>query len=174
MPPPKEGVAPAYNPLPASSGTPFTTLFEFVATADNSPFYTVPAGIQWRKETFGSEEAIYQYLEDLQIKAGDLVVQKLGTDILTDKAGKMRQCAMVSIRIPLKFGEGGIDAAKMGEVMTYIIDALRRENTYMAIFSYKGQLYTRLSAQTYLELEDFAWAADLLVKTCEEARKAFM
>ena len=43
--------------------------------------------------------------------------------------------------------------------------------TFVALFVYGGRWWARLSAQVYLELEDFEWAGRTLKEVCERAAR---
>lgn len=49
----------------------------------------------------------------------------------------------------------------------FIQNALMEEyKTFVPVFVYAGALWTRLSAQVYLEKSDFEWLADVLAEAC--------
>lgn len=68
---------------------------------------------------------------------------------------------------------GGIEAitVKKEEVPTvvnWLQETLVSEfNTFVAIYEYHGQIYTRISGQIYLELKDWEWLGGILKTLCE-------
>ncbi|RJE19214.1 Aminotransferase family protein LolT, partial [Aspergillus sclerotialis] len=73
--------------LQETSKTRFEQLFEFVATADDSPYLTVPAAFEFRANVCGGEERIFAYLDELANAGGDIVASKLGTEVLQEVDG---------------------------------------------------------------------------------------
>lgn len=45
---------------------------------------------------------------------------------------------------------------------------VKRYNTFLPVFGYAGWLWTRVSAQIYLEIKDFEWAGEVLKTVCED------
>ena len=100
-------------------------LFQFVATADNAPYYCVPAALNFRQNLCGGEEAIYTYIRDVAQRGADLLAMLLGTEVMDDlDAGHglrtmgsyeasdrrgggsqgwsgLRDCAMANILLPI-------------------------------------------------------------------------
>ena len=114
------------NSQEASQKTSFVKLFEFVATADNSPFYCVPAALNFRQNLCpGGEEAIYNYIRNVAQRGADLLAMELGTEVMDDMdegrglktmgsyeandrrdervgyAGGLRDCAMANVLLPI-------------------------------------------------------------------------
>jgi len=48
---------------------------------------------------------------------------------------------------------------------------VREFHTFMALIFYRGEWWVRLSAQVYLELDDFEWGAVVLKELCERVRQ---
>jgi hypothetical protein len=120
-----------YSPLPAvNDKTPFVKLFQWVATNDNSPYYCVPAALNFRQNLCkGGEEAIHKYIRDVAQRGADLLAMELGTEVMdemdegrglktmgsyeaTDRRdsrvgyqGGLRDCAMSNVLLPI-FIEG--------------------------------------------------------------------
>ncbi|GKZ84338.1 hypothetical protein AnigIFM56816_009661 [Aspergillus niger] len=63
----------------------FESLFEFVATNDDTPHFCVSAALEFRKTICGGEERIYEYLERLANEAADIVAAALGTDVMEER-----------------------------------------------------------------------------------------
>lgn len=114
------------NPLPPTEKSPFVNLFQFVATADNSAYYCVPAALNFRQNLCGGEEAIYNYIRDVAQRGGDLLAMLLGTEVMDDLdagfglktmgsyeasdrrehgrhgwSGGLRDCAMSNVLLPV-------------------------------------------------------------------------
>lgn len=112
--------------LPPTDKSPFVNLFQFVATADNSAFYCVPAALNFRMNLCGGEEAIYNYIRDVAQRGADLLAMLLGTEVMDDLdagfglktmgsyeasdrrvgghhgwSGGLRDCAMANVLLPV-------------------------------------------------------------------------
>ena len=99
-----------------------------VATTDNTPFYCLPAALNFRANLCGGEEAIHRYIRDVSQRGADLLAMVLGTEVMDDldpgeglKAmgsveghvvgrqgegssrwvGGLRDCAMANVLLPL-------------------------------------------------------------------------
>ncbi|RKU39912.1 hypothetical protein DL546_001764 [Coniochaeta pulveracea] len=168
-------------PLPPSKKGRFVNEFEFVGTIDSSPYLCVTDAIQWRKETFGGEANIIDYQRKLAREGGKRVAEMLGTVVLENKKGTLTDCAMVNVALPLVIegGVGGsvderedikIPRAKALQVTNWLLATMMKDyKTFMALFVHQDRWWVRLSAQVYLESEDFEWAGETLKELCEKA-----
>ncbi|PGH08709.1 hypothetical protein AJ79_05900 [Helicocarpus griseus UAMH5409] len=170
----------------------FEFQFEFVATNDDSPYFCIPAALKFREEVCGGEEKIMSYCLQLAHEGGNLVAEILGTDVMCEPgvdpevqgASKIRQCALVNVRLPLAVDDGsgrhvekespyplikGKDAMDVGK---WIQQKLMFEHEIaVPTFPHGGWMWSRLSAQVYLELEDFRWVGGVLKGLVERAGK---
>ena len=152
----------------------------------------MPAAFEFRADVCGGEERIFAYLDELANAAGDIVASKLGTEVLQEVDGlaggsatsKFRRCAMVNVRLPVAVGgdEGrwkptrdGDCVIKEKEVQTTLKwvgeTLIKKHGTFVPVFKYGGWLWTRLSAQVYLERKDFEWIGDVLRGVCDKVRR---
>ena len=172
----------AQNP---KSGDPLGDLFWWAATIDMSPYLCIPEALKFRSEVLGGEAGIRQHCFTLAREGGKLIAEKLGTAVMDNSTRTMSQCCFTMVRLPLVF-EGSDDAVKHhAEVNEYaeaallspedgpgivkwIMEKLMTEyNTWIPGKFYRGQAWVRISAQTYLSIEDFAWAAETLSALCK-------
>ncbi|BCS09008.1 hypothetical protein ALUC_21378S [Aspergillus luchuensis] len=163
----------------------FRYLFQQTATNDDTPYLCVPEALKFRDEVCGGEMAIYGYLERLANEAADLVAGMLGTEVLRDEEGLLTRCAMTNVRLLVRVGgdgdgdgdgeEGGCTVVKkkeVGEVTLWFQNTLLDEyNTFVPVFEYNGWLWTRLSAQVYLDKSDFEWLGGVLKELCGRVGK---
>jgi hypothetical protein len=155
---------PIRNPLPPDGKSPFVSLFQFVATADNTPYYCVPEALRFRREVCGGEVKICNYIRDIAQLGADRVAAVLGTSVMEDGMdwrkgqGGLRDCALANIELPLP-----IDVA--GE-----LQLIEKYNGFACIYDYKGKLWARVSGQIYLELSDFEWLGGVLQELCTAVR----
>lgn len=232
--------------LPASTKSDFVNLFQFVATADNTPYYCIPAAINFRQNLCGGEEAIYNYCRENAQRGADMMAMLLGTEVMDDLdqgsglkamgsyeastgqeqvsrrwAGGLRDCALANVLLPItilgaerngsvRLGPGGagsggglspglgagkrpslgprassgplfeppqspagiepttVKLEEVQQVVNWMQETLINEfNTFVAIFEYQGQIYTRISGQIYLELKDWEWLGSVMKGLCE-------
>ncbi|RAL10633.1 putative aminotransferase family protein (LolT) [Aspergillus homomorphus CBS 101889] len=142
IPPPSQSIRPslmASTSGQSSTKTPFESLFEFVATADDTPYLCVPAALDFRREVCGGETAIYAYLEELAVQAADLVAEALGTEVLgadlvssssssssispghqggeNSTRSPWRRCAMNNVRLPVRVGDSSLTDKKEAQAV---------------------------------------------------------
>lgn len=177
VPKPEHGGASINNPLPPTGKSEFVTNFEFVGTLDDSPYFCIPAALEWRSRIVSKdlqgEEAIMNYCIQLGQRAGDIVSRMLGTEVLENSQGTLRRCAFANVRLPLSaraLTQG--DAAKVATIGQWIVKTLVEEfKTFIAIIFYDDSWWMRLSAQVYLTEEDFEWAGRTLLDICKRVEK---
>lgn len=109
--------------LPPDEKSDFVNLFQFVATADNTPYFCVPAALNFRQNLCGGEHAIYNYIRDIAQRGADLLAMILGTEVMDDLdagyglktmgsyeasdrrnggwSGGIRDCAMANVLLPI-------------------------------------------------------------------------
>ena len=169
------------TPLPPSSKSPFVSNFEFVGTLDNAPYLCIKDAIQWRKETFGGEEQVLEYLWDLNKKGTDHVAKVLGTPVMENSTGTLRNCGMGNVALPIwteKAGEGAkasdvvVSAEETGKAFQWILTTMTEDyKTFLSLFVHGGRFWVRISAQVYLELADYEFAAKMLTELSERVGK---
>lgn len=169
-----------FNPLPPSGKPPFINNFEFVGTVDNSPYLCVKDAIQWRKEVLGGEVKILDYLWSLGKDGGKKVAEILGTHVLENSKGTLTNCGMVNVALPLIMGEKGSSdsecSAPEGTIIPHseafvatqwMLETLMGEyKTFVALFVHDRRWLARLSAQVYLDIDDFEWVGKVLKELC--------
>ncbi|PYI25116.1 PLP-dependent transferase [Aspergillus indologenus CBS 114.80] len=172
---------PSVMATPGADQTAFEALFEFVATADDTPYLCAPAALRFRAAVCGGERAIYAYLEALANAGADLVARGMGTEVLGDAPGATRsawrRCAMNNVRLPVRVvpgrdggegeGEGGDAPGLRAEMVPVVVDWMQRRlvedyRTFVPVFAHAGWLWVRLSAQVYLDRSDFEWLVPVL------------
>lgn len=155
----------------------FIANFEFVGTIDSSPYLCVPTSLKWR-ESLGGEAVIREYCQTLARAAGQHVASVLGTEVLENSTRTLGQCCMSNIRLPISLdrvyqaaANSGIDKEDVGIKLRDWMKKLSSDeyDTFIMIYWYGGHWWARLSAQVYLEMQDFEWAAQTLKSMCERA-----
>lgn len=169
VPVPREGSQAIYDPLPPSPGTPFINLFKFVATIDSNPYLCIEEALRFRNEVCGGEERIMKYSTDLAINGGRKLAEILGTDNMED-VGKLKRCCFANVRLPVPLGSGSneINEKDAIKIAQWIAEKLDTEyDTYLGVYVHGGKLWTRLSGQIYIDLEDVEKGARALKALCE-------
>lgn len=114
------------------------------------------------------------YCIDLARKGGDRAAEILGTEVMDNAAGSMRNCAFVNVRLPLEIGagEGMVRESETSGVGQWIAKTSVDEfETFFAVAFYQGRWWWRVSAQIYLEVKDVEWGAGVLQELCERVTK---
>jgi selenocysteine lyase/cysteine desulfurase len=163
------------TPLPPSSKSRYVTNFEFVGTLDNSPYLCVKDAVKWRQDVFGGEDAVLDYLWDLNKKGTDLVAKALNTSVMENSTGTLRNCGMGNVALPLWAGEGEgtvVPAEETQKAFQWMLTTLIDDyKTFMSLFIHGGRFWARISAQVYLGIEDYEWAGKVLKELCERVAK---
>lgn len=164
-------------------------MFEFVATSDDTPYVCIPEAIKFRNEVCGGDERIFEYLERLANSGADIVASALGTEVMQERnlkpgeVSKLRRCAMTTVRLPLVLAREDGSSMYPSPYKPFKKDELpsiiswmetrmtEKYGTFVPVFLHGSALWTRLSAQIYLENSDFEWLAGVLKELCETVGK---
>lgn len=171
----------------------FSNQFEHVSTLDTSPYLCVPAALRFRNKVCGGEERVREYCFKLARDGGELMAKLMGTEVLSSSSSQttigsppqQHHCCFTNVRLPLDIDQDNKAAATQGNNNSEVIPpedadtvaiwmtetSVREFDTYIAVRSYAGAFWTRLSAQIYLDLADFAWAAGVLLELCARAQR---
>jgi hypothetical protein len=155
-------------------------LFEFVATIDYTPYFCVPAALEFRNVVCGGEAAIRDYCFALARKGGEYVANYMGTEVLGKKDDTFTQCYFSTVKLPFTFNAReeeldrkarySINLADAGKLQRWLNATGAKEfDTFLQVDFYNGFLWCRFSAQIYLEFKDFEWAAPVLKGLCDRA-----
>ncbi|KAI9371289.1 pyridoxal phosphate-dependent transferase [Aspergillus egyptiacus] len=174
----EEGEEELTSVLPDTGKSAFITLFEFIGTTDDSAYACVPDALKFREQVCGGEEKIRSYLEHLAGEAGGILAEALGTEVMLPDGGRKTAggglgCGMVTVRLPVRVvangeesgggGSGGcVQKKHVVPLARWIETQLVEKGTFVPVFQHGEWLWTRLSAQVYLERRDFEWLADAL------------
>lgn len=144
----------------------FNKLFDKVSTIDNTPYCCIPAALKFRSEICGGEQRIREYCFDLAAKGGSLMAEIFGTEALEASS----RCCFATVRLPLEVSEvgDGDNGAVIAKWMQELTPA--EYETYIPIKFYADAFWCRISAQVYLTVEDFEWAAKTILKLCDRAK----
>ncbi|KAG0317130.1 hypothetical protein BGZ99_006502 [Dissophora globulifera] len=137
----------------------FDTEFAWSGTQDYSSIMSIGAAIAFRKQ-YG-EDAIISYTHALAIEGGHAIAKILGTNVLTPYDHQVGN--MVNIRLPLKNPDH-----PNARFQWFVDTLLDRYNFFTPTFKHGGQWWTRISAQIYLELDDFVRFGNIWKEVIDE------
>lgn len=155
------------NPLPPSDKSEFVNQFQYTGALDNTPFLCVLDCFQFIDEKCGGQREYIDYCQTLACEGGAIVAKVLGTEVMDNKEETLSKCFFSNVRLPLDaklftFGE-------KNRVTQWITERLVFDHdTFLAVYFYADAWWVRLSAQVYLELDDFSWAAQVLDQLCKQ------
>ncbi|KAM7215357.1 Pyridoxal phosphate-dependent transferase [Rhypophila decipiens] len=161
----------------------FTNLFVDVATVDCSSYTCIEAALEFREKVCGGEETIRDYCFRLAYQGGNRAAEILGTEVMDvpdiTGYGSLRRCNFANVRLPLRVvkkgdtaGKGDVAEEDIRAVVVWIYRTCARDyDTYLQTFFIGGHVWTRFSAQIYLEVSDFEWGARTLLEICERVKK---
>jgi len=141
-----------------SSGQ-FLANFAYTGTRDYTPFVSLRAALQFR-ESMGGDAAIHAYLRNLSWFAGTHLAAKWGTATIVPQ---FMIGAMIDVELPV------VDMAE-GEALRHAI--FEEYNMYFITHQLQGRVFTRLSAQIYLEQADFVLFGERVLETLARLRAA--
>ncbi|GAA5876257.1 hypothetical protein JCM3774_002339 [Rhodotorula dairenensis] len=148
----------------------FVNEHSWSGTVDWSPYLSVAAALDFRRDVLGGEERIYEYCFDLAVKGGELVAAELGTRVMrnaTPDEGELI-ATMVNIELPLPAPSTFSTGDRKVLAPYWFRQLATKHHTVVPIFAHGDLFWTRLSAQVYNDLDDFKHVAKALKTLCEE------
>ncbi|KAF9357754.1 hypothetical protein BGX26_003150 [Mortierella sp. AD094] len=137
----------------------FENEFSWMGTTDYSAIMSIGAAIDFRKQ-YG-EDAIISYTHALALEGGKVMAEILGTNCLTPHDHQVGN--MVNVRLPLK--DVNNPKASFQKFADILFD---RYNVYTPAFKHGDQWWTRISAQIYMEVEDFVRLGNIWKEVIDE------
>ncbi|KAI0899204.1 PLP-dependent transferase [Annulohypoxylon nitens] len=177
--PTAEGYEPVAQREMQSQNSYFVNLFEKVSTIDTTPYICVIEASKFRDQVCGGEERVRNYCISMAKEGGELMAALLGTEVLENKTGTLRDCSFTNVRLPLEVTEnaeerhmGKVPVTEAKAVADWItIKSVEEFDTFIATRYYAGAFWIRISSQIYLDRADFEWAANVLLDLCSRVRK---
>ena len=136
--------------------TSFADRYEYTSTRDYTAMLCFDAALDFRHEVLGGDTTIYDYIRTLALTARRYLLKKWTTIALVPE---YMEEFMINIVLP-----SPIDTPALGtELHEYLFD---RYQMYTVIVHDvpSNLIYTRLSAQVYLELSDFVNLGDAVLE----------
>jgi len=135
----------------------FQNEFYWIGTHDNTPYMTVPAAIQFRKD-IGGEAAIRAYNHGLAVGMGNKLAQSFGTQVLhhPEQIGTMVdvQLPIINVDNPL------INTPPPGnhiKIYNWWVEqqVTKYKSTYVSVYKHNGRWWARLIPEIHNELNDY-------------------
>ena len=135
--------------------TSFQNKFDWYGTKDVTNIISMKDAILFR-QSFG-EDRIIDYIHNLAINGGNEIINIWGTNRVMNNDDNIG--AMVNIRFPTQ-NKTEIDI---------IMDTMFNEyNTFVPIIEWLGVYYARISAQIFVDLDDFIWYANSVLNVLND------
>ncbi|KAG7119306.1 Hercynylcysteine sulfoxide lyase like protein [Verticillium longisporum] len=131
------------------------------STLPTSHGYAGKSAFEDNFQVLGGEERIVAYLWQLAKEGGRRAAEILGTDIIENDAGTLTNCGLVNVWLPVRTADGEGDGA--------VVSAA--ETAQALAWAQKWLVEEKKTAQVYLDMEDFEWAAHRLKEVSEEISK---
>ena len=151
--------------------------FGFIGTADYSNYVVTQKAAEFRREVCGGENAITTYCYDLAKKAADHFAKEFNGEILVG-GGKDDpldiQTSMVNVFLPLVEDFGVPEDDLMEAVNEIQVNLLQKYNVFIPFTVYKGRPLIRLSAQIYVDMQDFEDGAKALKLAIKDYQDNFI
>jgi len=161
--------APGSTSIPAGE---WAWRWNFVGTVEGAGYLCVPAAIAFR-EAMGGEAAIMRYSSEIAEVGARVFARVLGAGAEVMDGCEGDTCAMRNVRLPLRHEEVEENGKRTrARVVKWLQRAVVREgDAFIALFSYDGGWWARVSGQVYLEEEDFVKGAGVLKGLVERVRR---
>ncbi|KAJ7837375.1 PLP-dependent transferase [Mycena olivaceomarginata] len=149
------------------NGPNFVEQFEWTATIDFVPYFSVVTALDFR-QWLGGEEKINAYCQRIALQGTKRLAQILGTSATAlDPSGEMT-LNMTNVQLPLppSLGPASVVSGKLKKKL------LLERNIFATVFFLEGMgWWTRCSAQVWTEVGDFEKLGKALVEVCSEIAK---
>ncbi|CDK26338.1 unnamed protein product [Kuraishia capsulata CBS 1993] len=140
--------------------------FAFVGSSSFASFVSAIDAIEFRENVCGGEDAIADYCLRTAKEGGAKIAELWGTKVLENKEGSLTT-SMVNVEapIPSDLKEDFLrlcKTPKFVEKMRAYVDRIQVEefHTYLPCCYHNGALWCRFSAQVYVDVDDFVYAAN--------------
>jgi selenocysteine lyase/cysteine desulfurase len=131
----------------------FQSEFFWLGTKDYSSYLTISDALDFR-QTIASETEIFSYNHQLAIQAGNLLAQMWNSSILISDEKYIS--TMNNIELPLM-----IDT--LDKMNTLYQKLINEHNIFLPMFQFDDKFYCRISAQIYMELNDYQTVGNIVL-----------
>ncbi|KAL1740045.1 pyridoxal phosphate-dependent transferase [Schizophyllum fasciatum] len=144
----------------------FLAQYDWNGTTDWANFLSIPAALKFR-DWLGGEDAIIAYNHELAFRGTQRMAEIMQTDMMYPEDSGF-ELSMVNVALPLPpFAD---DQQELNSKTQELFQRKVLEERKIGVpkFHHNGRLWTRVSGQVWLELEDFEKAAQGIKEACEE------
>jgi selenocysteine lyase/cysteine desulfurase len=131
----------------------FQSEFFWLGTKDYSSYLTISDALDFR-QTIASETEIFSYNHQLAIQAGNLLAQMWNSSILISNEKYIS--TMNNVELPLM-----IDT--LDKMNTLYQKLINEHNIFLPMFQFDNKFYCRISAQIYMELNDYQTVGNIVL-----------
>lgn len=144
--------------------------FNFIGTSDYINYLVLPDAIKFRKEICGGEEKIYEYCTKLAKEAAQLFSEGIDGQVLRSPDSNTEYDTFL-VNVFFSLDKYGIPEEKYSEVLSSITKKLLSEhNVYIPCALHEGKPFLRLSAQVYLDIDDFKYGLEAFKQVLEDLK----
>ncbi|PWN36719.1 PLP-dependent transferase [Meira miltonrushii] len=163
-----------FTPNATSENNTWSQQWMLNGTTDMSVALSVQAAIQFRQK-LGGEARIMNYNHDLAVRGGEEAAKILGTSVM-DNEDHSLTASMVNIRLPIissRIANGNTQDPVAFEkwaqkAESWFFKSLFEEFKCAApVFAHDGKIWVRMSAQIWLDIDDFKYCARALLDLCK-------
>lgn len=146
-----------------------------------SPLVCVPKALEFREKVCGGEDNIRRYCTELAKQGGQRIADILDTTPMQSDSGTLQDCCFATIQLPLQFENtdsqypsttSTFQVSDWMKISKFIMDkATEEHDTFLPVSYHAGYMWARISAQVYLDIDDFVFAGEILKDLCDRVRK---
>ena len=168
-------------PMKAVESTRFVDMFPFTGTQELSPVACVPKALEFRKKVCGGEDKIMEYCPKLAQSGGQRMADILGTRTMkSHNDTTLQECCFAMVQLPLRFEIAGSTDSPSKKafqvndwpaISKFIMERAEKEHdTFLPVKYHAGSMWARISAQIYLDVNDFVFAGNVLKQLCDKVQ----
>ncbi|KAK4056380.1 hypothetical protein OIO90_002523 [Microbotryomycetes sp. JL221] len=153
--------------------------FEWNGTIDFAPLLATLDALDFRQTILGGEERITKYCHHLALKGGRMFAQILNTETMEntqpEEEGQL-VANMINVRLPIDLPSTELEPQERAMQIAKIRTAFHAEqalhkSTMVPFFMHNDKPWTRLSAQVYIEFQDFIDVAHIVKEVCDKLNR---
>jgi len=158
-----------------SGDTNFVTQHEWTGTADQVPYLSVNAALDFR-QWLGGEAAINAYCHKLAMDGGKRLAEVMGTKVMDETGELTLNMANVLLPLPVEKTRGQIYTSEnLNAINIFLREKLLYEwNAYAAHYFHGGGWWCRCSAQVWNEVSDFEYVGKAFNALCREIKESIL
>ncbi len=142
--------------------------------------------LRFRNGVCGGESQVRDYCTRIAREGGEIMAAMMGTNVLENRTGTLRDCCFTNVRLPLQVEQraaptekspetenyrDGVPAEEADAVANWVTwKSIEEFDTFIATRYYASAFWVRISGQIYLERRDFEWAATVLLELCSRVK----